>query len=311
METKKDWRKLEYVMPIQESVSVNGEFLIRGTAINATVTRNGVEYGAEDLEKSAFSLRNKPILKDHTNEIDSIVGKTTENVMWNVNEKKVDFEGKIVDEKIKSMINDGLIGAVSVGAMVSELAEVQNDEGVVTHVQAKGIDFVELSLVAVPADPNAGFSKAIAESFSLKNKKVDSLNDGLKKQKQEDSKMEKKSDKAVKKPVKEVSEKPKEKAVEEQIVKVDSSQLDEAIKKAKELLDLQKQISEKPEEEAEEKEEVKEEEKEEVAEEKEEVKDETQGEVAAEEEVVAEESSSDYIIEKADKGFAIYKERVM
>ena len=59
-----------------------------------------------------------------------------------------------MDEKMCQMINDGRITSVSIGAMVENLTE--NDEG--TYVKASGIEFVELSLVAVPADPNAGFS---------------------------------------------------------------------------------------------------------------------------------------------------------
>ena len=64
---------------------------IKGTAINETTTRNGVTYLAEELSVSANSLRNKPILKDHNNSIDSIVGRTTENVYFDINSKSVKF----------------------------------------------------------------------------------------------------------------------------------------------------------------------------------------------------------------------------
>ncbi len=171
---KKDWRVLEYCVPIQESTRVNGKFIIRGIAINETVTRNNVKYQAEELEKSAHTLRNKPILKDHKNEIDSIVGRTTENVFFNPDGKNVPFEAFITDQSIQQKINDRLIQAVSIGATVKDLAEEESTEGG-KHFVAKGIDFVELSLVAVPADPNAGFSRAIMESYDLKKQEIENM----------------------------------------------------------------------------------------------------------------------------------------
>lgn len=163
----KDWRKLEYFVPIKEVLKSKDEFLIRGVAINETTTRNNVRYKAEELSVAAPTLRNKPILKDHDNSVDSIVGKTTENVYYNNVMKRIEFEGIIKDKKMQEMINDGLIGSVSVGAMVKDLKKEESAEGD-SYMVAQGIDFVEISLVAVPADPGAGFEKAIAESFKLK-----------------------------------------------------------------------------------------------------------------------------------------------
>ena len=161
--------KLNFSIPIEQAtVKSSSEmgckrFLIQGTAINATLTRNGVKFTEIELEKSAQSLRNKPLLKDHNNSVDSIVGKTTNNVFYDATSKCVKFEAEVIDEGCKSKIKAGLIGAVSVGCMVSEMEEEED------YVIAKGIDFVELSLVAVPADPNAGIQTAI--SCSLKDKK--------------------------------------------------------------------------------------------------------------------------------------------
>jgi hypothetical protein len=162
--------KLNFSVPIEQatitksSIDMGGKrFLIQGTAINATLTRNGVKFTEEELEKSAQSLRNKPLLKDHNNSVDSIVGKTTNNVFYDSTSKCVKFEAEVIDEGCKSKIKAGLIGAVSVGCMVSQMDEEED------CVVAKGIDFVELSLVAVPADPNAGIQTAI--SCSLQDKK--------------------------------------------------------------------------------------------------------------------------------------------
>lgn len=168
---KKDhsYKLINFSVPILQSAfnPKNNEFLIRGTAINSTTTKNGVTYMAEELEKSAYTLKNKPILKDHENKIDSIVGRTTENIIFNSIEKKIDFEGRIVNKDIQEMIKEGLITSVSIGATVDALDDMKDENGAVNSRVAKGIDFVELSLVAVPADPNAGFAQAILEAFPL------------------------------------------------------------------------------------------------------------------------------------------------
>jgi len=162
-----DWRKIEFVVPILENRTVGNDFMIRGTAINETTTRNGVTYVAEELIVAAASLKDKPILKDHKNSVDSIVGRTTNNVIFNEMTKSIEFEGKIMDSSIKEKIRDGRIRSVSVGAFVEDIEKTETEDGEEQGI-ARGIDFVELSLVAVPADPNAGFSRAIAEALKLK-----------------------------------------------------------------------------------------------------------------------------------------------
>ena len=167
----KDWRRIEYFVPIKEVLTGEKDFLIRGIAINETTTRNNVRYMAEELQLAAPTLRNKPVLKDHTNSVESIVGKTTNNVNYDASARNIKFEAIIKDKNMQEMISDGLITSVSVGAMVHDLVREEGVGGD-SYMVAKGIDFVELSLVAVPADPNAGFEKAIAESFDLKTKEA-------------------------------------------------------------------------------------------------------------------------------------------
>lgn len=161
---KADWRVLNFIVPIQNAVKKSDGFFIRGVAINETTTRNNVKYVAEELSKAAPSLKGKPILKDHNNSVDSIIGIVTENVKYNDNIKAIEFEGQIDDAQLQSKIEKGFIKNVSVGAFVSDLAAQENESAVV----AKGIEFVEISLVAIPADPGASFAKAIAESYERK-----------------------------------------------------------------------------------------------------------------------------------------------
>jgi len=164
----RDWHKLNYIVPITEAIGKPDSFIIRGVAINETTTRNNHVFLAEELEKSAESLRDKPILKDHLNSVDAIVGRTTQNVSYDRINKNIPFEGRIVDRDIQQKIKDGLVKSVSVGAMVKDLERGEEDRFI-----ARGIEFVELSLVAVPADPEAGFAKAMRESFELKEKDGD------------------------------------------------------------------------------------------------------------------------------------------
>ena len=168
---------LNFVVPINSSFKDNnGEFMIEGTAINATTTRNGVKYTTEELTPAAKSLIGKPILKDHNNSVDAIVGRTT-NAYFDTTAEQIKFQGRIADEGIQSKIKKGLITNVSVGAMVREVNREEAEDGSEGPLVAKGIDFVELSLVAVPADPGAGFENALQEMYDLKESKTKSLSE--------------------------------------------------------------------------------------------------------------------------------------
>jgi hypothetical protein len=168
----KNWKHVEFYSPIAESfVSNNKEFFIKGVAINETTTRNGITYISEELEKAAPSFRNKPILKDHNNSIESIVGRTTENVHFeNSSDGKgrIMFEAQIMDKQMQEMIKDGRIQNVSIGTMLEDLRE-DEEAGTVTAI---GMEGLEISLVAVPGDGGAGLTHALRESLNLKKKEI-------------------------------------------------------------------------------------------------------------------------------------------
>ena len=149
---KKDGRQLEWSVPIQESIRSNGEFIISGVAINETVTRNGVSYIAEELEKSAHSLIGKPILKDHNNSVDAIVGRVIE-ASFDRNAKRIPFKAKIIDENMQKKINQGLIGSVSAGT-ATKLNSTKSIPLAITNCDSSPASLVSLArfLTIAPTD---------------------------------------------------------------------------------------------------------------------------------------------------------------
>lgn len=142
------------------------EFTISGEAIHAITTRNGHTFTVQELQSSARTLQNKPLLKDHINSVDHIVGRV-KKASWNAAKRSIDFVARVTDKNMQEKIASGDVVNVSVGAMVDDVEEVEGKDGSYTYT-LKGVTFLELSLVAVPADPTAGFSLATAVLSSLK-----------------------------------------------------------------------------------------------------------------------------------------------
>ena len=152
--------KLNYSVSIKESFSEDGEFIIEGTAINATTTDNGHTFLVEELRPAADSLTGVPLLVDHDALVENIKGRVLIGE-FNEADEKIDFKARVVDEKIQKLIKDGLLNTVSVGANVKEIQEGENG-----NLIARGIKFKELSLVATPADDNATFGIAMSEAYN-------------------------------------------------------------------------------------------------------------------------------------------------
>lgn len=163
------WQLLEFHTPISESfVSAEDKFLIRGVAINETTTKNNHKFVAEELEKAAPGMIGKPILVDHNDSVMSIKG-IIRNALFNPTNRRIEFEGEVMDEEIKKMISDGRLNKVSIGAFARDLIEEEGTGALI----AKGIEIAELSFVAVPADPNADFAMAMREAFKIKSNSIE------------------------------------------------------------------------------------------------------------------------------------------
>lgn len=160
--SKMDSIQLSYKVPIeiveQPTTGETGketEFLIQGIAINATVTDNRHKFIGEELESAAETLRNVPLLKDHDNMIESIVGRVID-VEYVPAKENIRFKARInnIDSVkfVKDLIKAGDLNTVSIGANVEKIDE---EDGLFIP---RGITFKELSLVAVPADSGAEFT---------------------------------------------------------------------------------------------------------------------------------------------------------
>ena len=305
-EISKDWRVLEFVMPITEAKMVGEDFMITGIAINETTTRNGIKYTVDELEACAHTFRGKPILLDHENKVENIVGRTTENVNFSREKRGITFEARIVNENIKEKINQGLITDVSIGASVKDLVEEEDGSR-----KAVGLEGMEISLVAVPGDPNANIAQAmdnsfvLRESMSKKNAVLSEtlLNDILNKLKGGIKEMsEEEEQKQEEKPEESEEETTSTETATEEIdhntnVNVDMSAVTEAIRLLSEKVESLTKVKEEAEEET-----TKEEP--EVA-----TEDETKGEVAVEDPEESETTES-MVLEQAEsgKGFAIWRD---
>lgn len=167
-------KKLEYLAPITESFVANGKNFVRGIAINAGITRNDVEYLAEELKNAAPSLRDKPLLKDHKNEVDFIIGRTTQNVNYQEEANNIKFEAWVEDSEVFRKISKGLIKNVSISTLFKEIEEKEIEGRTIFTI--RGLEFVELSTVAVPGDADA--TVGVSESLS------DAIHENIKKRKE-------------------------------------------------------------------------------------------------------------------------------
>lgn len=150
----------ENISEFSGSVTEGEDFKIKGIAINAVTTSNGHKFLAEELSASAETLKGAPLLKDHENLVENIVGRVTKSFFDPLG-NNIKFEAVIMDPLMKQMIQDGRLNSVSVGASVRDMEE-ENGELI-----PRGITFKELSLVAIPADAGANFNIALMEAYKV------------------------------------------------------------------------------------------------------------------------------------------------
>lgn len=152
---------IEYNVPIISRAEIDGDFTIEGIAINETITDNNHKFLGEELRASASTLVGVPLLKDHNNSVDAIVGRV-KSASFNEINKNIPFRAIIKDPSMISKVRDGLINSVSVGAHVDPDDIEEDEDG---SIIPRGIVFKELSLVAVGADSGATFDIALNNAY--------------------------------------------------------------------------------------------------------------------------------------------------
>ena len=142
---------------------------IQGIAINAGVTRNNVNYKEEELQVASKSLIGVPIMKNHSSKVEDIVGRVTASA-YDEGNKRITYAGRIMDMQSIQMIKDGRINQVSVRTKYNNMVEDEDNEGVVI---VEGLEFLELSEVAIAGDPKAtlDFNSVVREDYDKKIKK--------------------------------------------------------------------------------------------------------------------------------------------
>jgi phage head maturation protease len=152
----------EHNAPIKQSLMDTNDFMIEGIAINETTTSNGHKFIAEELKKAAPSLMNVPLLKDHNNSVDAIIGRV-QSAEFDEGKSNIPFRAKVNDNKIQELIKRGDLNTVSVGASVDPTDIEELEDG---SIIPRNITFKELSVVAVPADAGATFDVSLKEAYN-------------------------------------------------------------------------------------------------------------------------------------------------
>ena len=225
---------------IIEKSEKNGKRRIRGYASTDALDRQGEVVSIEALRQAATHLLENPtVFYEHKHD-QYPVGLCVAS--------KIDDKGLLIDVEISqtadtlwTLIQEGILNRFSIGGRVTS-AEEKVDEDKKPYNEITGIELFEVSVVGLPANPEARF-EVVNKSFSM------AIADEIKKR-EEDSEMEKEKEIKVEK-----TEIPKEEVKKETTVekkekpKVEEKKEGEPeAKKSKETPKDDKTTKEKPEE---------------------------------------------------------------
>lgn len=141
---------------------------VSGIAIREGVSRNGIMYLSEELEKFAPTLTSRPILKDHVYTTESAIGLVDDSSFSN---GEVFYEGWLKEDgtNILEKIRDGRIKEVSVGAVAGRLVKESEDSDVMI---AKDMVAMELSLTPTPGVVGTSLTSYMENMKSGNKKKL-------------------------------------------------------------------------------------------------------------------------------------------
>ncbi|MEM4497323.1 MAG: phage capsid protein [Nitrososphaerota archaeon] len=121
---------------------------IMGVLATPRVSRNMNLYLPSELERAVKKLGDKfiPIYLEHV-DVQNAIGRA--KLIWNPEKLQVEFIGEILDPDVADKIKHGLIKHVSLGADYERIDQLDGVNVI------RGLEFRELSLVAVPGIPEA------------------------------------------------------------------------------------------------------------------------------------------------------------
>jgi len=148
---------------------IESKFRVHGIAVQPGISRNGILYTSEELNKFAPTMIGKPILKDHRSETDNAIGLVEKSNTPN-KDGVVVFNGWIKDKPTEEKITDKRIKTVSIGAIVKKLVRVHDDDD---YVKAIGLESMELSTTPTPGVRGTDIRHSLE---SIKEHKLDKKN---------------------------------------------------------------------------------------------------------------------------------------
>ena len=278
--------------------NANMKMNVKGIAIRPGMSKNGIMYTKEELDKFAPTMIGKPILKDHFSAVDNTVGIVDNGYSAN---GVVNYNGWIKEDgtNLLEKVKDGRAKEVSIGAFVGRLVKDDDNSDVMMAID---LQCMELSITPTPGVVGTSLQQSLE---SIETKRHDSKakvlpvfesfeNSNSHVEAQEVIQMT--EEKKIETPaiVEKAAEKVAEKIVEEKktiSVNVDSSGFDVAIEKAEKLLLLKEKLKETQ-----------------VPEVKEVV--ETKGKIAKEDAVKQAEVAEEYVMEASEygKGVSLWKQ---
>jgi|GEM_PF-1033906 len=135
---------------------------VRGVALVEGKSKNGVLYLPEEMELAGETFTDVPILMDHVNSVEKLVGRTTKSQFeYRDGKAVITFEGFVDHDWIEDRLEKGILKSVSIGAHVDKLIRDRASNSVI----AKGIKGAEISFVGVPGVKGASVEMAYEPSF--------------------------------------------------------------------------------------------------------------------------------------------------
>src|SRR3990167_453061 len=147
-EMHKKGESISWVVPIiteeykiEESIQ-NDKVKIRGTAIKAKESRNGVLYEIEAIEEAAHTLLGASIAINHSEDIEDVVGEVTKVIPTS---DGLDYEGvaynTVKHPGVLDLLNKGLVKHMSIVAL-PHTEDMHDGKRHVKSLEFLGLDFV-------------------------------------------------------------------------------------------------------------------------------------------------------------------------